>query len=79
MVVSLAPAPSRTERYRGSRPRQNFGTVEEDLYRSGHPNELNFPFLERLGLKTIVYLSAEEPSEALYAAPPRGATMAARC
>ena len=49
--------------------RQNFGTVEEDLYRSGHPNELNFPFLERLGLKTIVYLSAEEPSEALYVVP----------
>ena len=39
--------------------------MEVDLYRSGHPNELNFPFLERLRLKTIVYLSAEEPSEAL--------------
>ena len=46
--------------------RQNFGTVEVDLYRSGHPNELNFPFLERLRLKTVVYLSSEEPSEALY-------------
>jgi tyrosine-protein phosphatase OCA1 len=32
----------------------NFGLLEKDLYRSGQPNELNFPFLEKLGLKTIV-------------------------
>ena len=39
--------------------------VEVDLYRSGQPNELNFPFMERLGLKTVIYLSAEDASEAL--------------
>ncbi|XP_004348965.1 tyrosine phosphatase [Capsaspora owczarzaki ATCC 30864] len=46
-------------------PPMNFGMVEEDLYRSGQPNELNFPFLEKLHLKTIVFLAAEDPSQAL--------------
>lgn len=46
-------------------PPPNFGMIEEDLYRSGMPNELNFPFLERLQLKTIVYLAAEEISDKL--------------
>lgn len=41
---------------------QNFGMVETDLYRSGQPNELNLPFLEQLRLRTIIFLSAEEPS-----------------
>ena len=31
--------------------------VEESLYRSGQPNELNFPFLEKLGLKTVIWLA----------------------
>ncbi|KAI9321429.1 protein-tyrosine phosphatase, partial [Dichotomocladium elegans] len=44
---------------------QNFGMIEEDLYRSGQPNELNFPFLEKLGLKTIVWLAPEEPNQRL--------------
>ncbi|KAI8825054.1 protein-tyrosine phosphatase [Fimicolochytrium jonesii] len=44
-------------------PPLNFGMVEENLYRSGQPNELNFPFLEKLGLKTVVYLAPEEPSQ----------------
>lgn len=44
-------------------PPTNFGIVEEDLYRSGMPNELNFPFLERLQLRTIIYLSTEDPSD----------------
>lgn len=39
--------------------------IEEDLYRSGQPNELNFPFLEKLGLKTIVWLAPEEPNQRL--------------
>ncbi len=46
-------------------PPLNFSAVEEDLYRSGLPNELNFPFLERLGLKKIIYLSVDPPDEAL--------------
>lgn len=29
------------------------------MYRSGYPNEKNFPFLEKLKIKTIVYLCAE--------------------
>lgn len=46
-------------------PPTNFGIVEEDLYRSGMPNELNFPFLERLQLKTIIYLASDDVSEKL--------------
>ncbi|KAJ1969298.1 tyrosine-protein phosphatase required for protection against superoxide stress (By similarity) [Dimargaris xerosporica] len=44
-------------------PPINFGYVEETLYRSGQPNELNYPFLERLGLKHIIWLAPEEPSQ----------------
>eukprot|EP00899_Mesostigma_viride_P014465 jgi/Mesvir1/23019/Mv14614-RA.1 len=44
-------------------PPANFGMVEDDLYRSGQPNELNFPFLERMKLKTVIYLSHDEPSQ----------------
>ncbi|GMF31876.1 unnamed protein product [Phytophthora lilii] len=43
-------------------PPVNYGMIEEDLYRSGQPNELNFPFLERLNLRTIIYLALEEPN-----------------
>jgi tyrosine-protein phosphatase OCA1 len=39
--------------------------IEEHFYRSGQPNELNFPFLERLGLRTIIYLAPEEPNQKL--------------
>lgn len=46
-------------------PPVNFGMVEEDLTRSGMPNELNFPFLTRLRLRTIVYLAHEEIPGAL--------------
>eukprot|EP00729_Bicosta_minor_P002456 gene2456-7772_t len=44
-------------------PPTNFGLVEEDLYRSGQPNEVNFPFLEKLKLRAVVYISPEDPSE----------------
>lgn len=47
-------------------PPTNFGIIEEDLYRSGMPNELNFPFLERLQLRTIIYLASDEVSDKLY-------------
>jgi tyrosine-protein phosphatase OCA1 len=43
-------------------PPVNYGMIEQDLYRSGQPNELNFPFLERLNLRTIIYLALEEPN-----------------
>lgn len=45
---------------------QNFGTVEEDLYRAGQPNELNFPFMEKLNLKKVIWLAPEEPVRELY-------------
>ncbi|KAL1920236.1 uncharacterized protein VTP21DRAFT_1382 [Calcarisporiella thermophila] len=44
-------------------PPINFGMIEEDLYRSGQPNQLNFPFLEKLRLKTVVWLAPEEPNQ----------------
>ncbi|CAM9878083.1 unnamed protein product [Heterosigma akashiwo] len=37
-------------------PPVNFGMVEEDLYRSALPTEINFPFLETLQLKKIIFL-----------------------
>ncbi|KNC76816.1 tyrosine-protein phosphatase, partial [Sphaeroforma arctica JP610] len=40
---------------------QNFGIVEEGLYRCGQPNELNFPFMEKLKLKRVIFLAPEEP------------------
>eukprot|EP01006_Ploeotia_vitrea_P026767 TRINITY_DN59717_c0_g1_i1.p1 TRINITY_DN59717_c0_g1~~TRINITY_DN59717_c0_g1_i1.p1 ORF type:complete len:194 (+),score=78.81 TRINITY_DN59717_c0_g1_i1:41-622(+) len=46
-------------------PPTNFGVVEDGLYRSGLPTELNYPFLETLRLRTIVYLAPEEPPEHL--------------
>lgn len=36
--------------------------VGDQLYRSGQPNELNFPFLEKLGLRTVIFLSDEPPN-----------------
>jgi hypothetical protein len=47
-------------------PPCNYGMVEYDLSRSGQCHQLNFPFLERLHLKTIIYLSHDEPSQPLY-------------
>ncbi|KAN0059927.1 hypothetical protein ACQY0O_007900 [Thecaphora frezii] len=41
-------------------PPLNFDMVARGIYRSGHPNERNFGFLHRLGLKTVVYLANEE-------------------
>ena len=41
-------------------PPQNFGMVEADLYRSAQPTELNFPFLEKLHLRSIIYLAPDE-------------------
>ncbi|SGY20465.1 BQ5605_C016g08064 [Microbotryum silenes-dioicae] len=38
-------------------PPSNFGMVEDSLYRSGQPSELNFPFLEKLALKSIICLT----------------------
>lgn len=41
-------------------PPSNFAMVEAGIYRSGFPKKKNFPFLKRLGLKSILYLCPEE-------------------
>jgi len=51
-------------------PPLSYGMVEDELYRSGEPNDLNFPFLERLKLKTVIFLGHDEPSQQLCAPPP---------
>ena len=43
----------------------NFGMVEMDLFRSGQPNELNFPFIEKLHLRTVINLAPDELPPAL--------------
>jgi len=35
-------------------PPLNFALVAPGIYRSGHPNKHNFPFMKKLGLKVIV-------------------------
>uniref|UniRef100_A0A7S0LHR3 protein-tyrosine-phosphatase n=1 Tax=Coccolithus braarudii TaxID=221442 RepID=A0A7S0LHR3_9EUKA len=40
-------------------PPHNFGIVEVDLYRSAHPNALNFPFLEKLRLRKIIHIEVD--------------------
>ena len=47
-------------------PPPNFGMVEDSLYRSGQPDQLNFPVLEMLGLKSVSWLAPEEPDVGLY-------------
>lgn len=41
-------------------PPLNFALVEDRIYRSGFPIPTNYPFLEQLGLKTIIYLGDNE-------------------
>ena len=35
------------------------------FYRSAQPSELNFSFLEKLNLRSVIWVGAEEPSEIL--------------
>lgn len=44
-------------------PPLNFALVAEDVYRSGHPLEINYRFLENLALKTIVYIGDRKESD----------------
>lgn len=48
-------------------PPINFAPVERNLYRSGQPAPINFPFLKQLRLRTILWLAVEDPSDALIA------------
>ncbi|GAA5862919.1 hypothetical protein JCM3774_006687 [Rhodotorula dairenensis] len=41
-------------------PPLNFAQVLPGIYRSGHPNKGNFPFLDTLHLKTVMYLSTDD-------------------
>ncbi|BGP40380.1 tyrosine-protein phosphatase required for protection against superoxide stress (By similarity) [Rhodotorula kratochvilovae] len=44
-------------------PPPQYGLVEEGLFRSGQPSELNFPFLDKLALRSVVWLAPEQPNE----------------
>ncbi|CAN6608310.1 tyrosine-protein phosphatase-like protein Oca2p [Trichomonascus vanleenenianus] len=44
-------------------PPLNFALVAEGVYRSGHPLPINYPFLESLELKTIIYLGERSDEE----------------
>jgi tyrosine-protein phosphatase SIW14 len=41
-------------------PPQNFACVDRGIYRSSFPKKKNFPFLKRLGIKTIIFLCPED-------------------
>ncbi|GAA6001458.1 hypothetical protein JCM10207_006676 [Rhodosporidiobolus poonsookiae] len=62
-----AAAPSLVCRVRPSKrvliPPPQYGLVEEGLHRSGEPSELHFAFVEKLGLKTVIWLAPEDPTE----------------
>jgi tyrosine-protein phosphatase OCA1 len=46
---------------RGLIPPPLYGLVEDGVHRSGHPAVLHISFLERLKLKTVLYLSPDPP------------------
>ncbi|KAI8906829.1 protein-tyrosine phosphatase [Gorgonomyces haynaldii] len=43
-------------------PPLNFAMVNKNIYRSGLPGQRNFPFLKKLGLKSIMYLCDDDIS-----------------
>ena len=43
-------------------PPINFSMIHSGLYRSGFPVDINFPFISRLRLHTILNLASEEYS-----------------
>eukprot|EP01135_Chromosphaera_perkinsii_P010095 Nk52_evm20s2011 gene=Nk52_evmTU20s2011 len=45
-------------------PPENFAMVAKGIYRSGFPKKKNFPFLKKLGLKTILTVVLEDYPEA---------------
>ncbi len=46
-------------------PSINFAMVCPGVYRSGYPSRKNFPFLRKVGIKSIVYLARDGPHSAL--------------
>jgi tyrosine-protein phosphatase OCA1 len=51
-------------------PPLNFGYVQDHLFRSAIPNEINYQFLQTLHLKTILILSPEAVDSQLYDVEP---------
>ncbi|KAI3916770.1 hypothetical protein MKW98_026241, partial [Papaver atlanticum] len=45
-------------------PPLNFAMVDNGIFRSGFPDTSNFPFLQTLGLRSIIYLCPEPYPEA---------------
>ena len=43
-------------------PPLNFALVSPNVYRSGYPNKKNFPFILRLKLRSVLYLSDDDHS-----------------
>jgi|TARA_B100000524_G_C23594045_1_gene350102 tyrosine-protein phosphatase SIW14 len=44
-------------------PPPNFSMVWKGVYRSSYPTKKNFPFLQQLGLRTLLFLCPEEYHE----------------
>lgn len=47
-------------------PPINFSLVEEGIYRSGHPQPINYEYLKILNLKTIIYIGDKEDNYEYY-------------
>ncbi|ODV61815.1 Oca2p, partial [Ascoidea rubescens DSM 1968] len=47
-------------------PPLNFSLIEDSIYRSGHPVPINFKFLKKLNLKTIIYIGDKEDNYLYY-------------
>jgi len=65
-LASLGAAPDSDAVFRvlggrGLIPPPLYGLVEDGVHRSGHPVVLHLSFLERLRLKTVLYLSPDAP------------------
>ena len=58
MYPSSCPSAMTTKTPKVLVPPINFSLVSRGVYRSGHPNRKNFPFLLGLSLKTIIYLES---------------------
>ncbi|KAI9226029.1 MAG: protein-tyrosine phosphatase [Piptocephalis tieghemiana] len=41
-------------------PPLNYATVGPGVYRSGHPNKKNFPFLRKLNLTSVLYICEDD-------------------
>ena len=63
-LFSLPPSPIYTQNLHITSHLHSL-RLHPSRYRSGQPNEVNFPFLEKLKLRAVVYISPEDPSEQL--------------